>query len=851
MSVLNILRTFYVLPVSVANMGIAVGVLLALFAFAQTYLNQREETTSFMVKLSGVMLVVMGVAGWVVSPAHIADYEPAWPAERALRFTPNAGGGYDVAEIAFHFEERLGHDLQLDDGLQRGCREGLAFTFPFYGQDYREVYVCNDGVIALGQAARYREFQYHYGAGVPLLMPLLLDLDPTVSPGAIFARQEADRLIVTWELQRIFRRAEFELTFQATLYADGRFDFSYAVLPETILYRPNDDPGASLWAVGALPDTRAAPPWRAAPPSVSLRALPVSGGPAGVVQDFQLEFRRHVHQLLAPLAGLILSASLFISVGLPRLLQASLVQPLNALLRGVRRIEGGEFDVIVPVQAQDEIGFLTQAFNNLSGELGDLIHTLEARVAARTEALDRANAQLRAEIVEREQAQMTLLEQQRVLARYEERERVGRDLHDGLGQVMGYINVQAQAAQTLLQSGQSEATKNTLSDLIPAAQDAHNSIRAHILGLRAREATPEDFLSTLRDLLEQFGRQHHIATRLSAPEPFPPAVFAPAVEEQVARILQEGLANIRKHAHAQRVSVTISFVGDYVQMMLADDGIGFTPDLTGFGKPIRSDETHFGLQIMRERAEQVGGTLEIRAAPGEGTRLLLTVPRFLPIVEDTDGASLQDVRILLADDHPLFLDGLRNLLIARGLTVVGVAQDGREVVEKARALRPDVVVMDLNMPQCDGLTATRAIKAEFPEIQIVILTISEDENSLFEAIQSGASGYLLKNLEANEFCHLLTSLVRGDAPLMPGMGERLLAEFARSAAPGEPVPEAVLTPRQLEVLRLVAQGLTYKEVGATLSLSEKTIKYHMGNVLEILGVANRAQAIAYFQKRRK
>jgi two-component system NarL family response regulator len=221
-------------------------------------------------------------------------------------------------------------------------------------------------------------------------------------------------------------------------------------------------------------------------------------------------------------------------------------------------------------------------------------------------------------------------------------------------------------------------------------------------------------------------------------------------------------------------------------------------------------------------------------------------------VEDADDpAALRDLRLLLADDHPLFLDGLRNMLVARGLTVIGTAHDGHEVLEKTRTLRPDVVVMDLNMPHIGGLEATRAIRAEFPEIKVVILTVSEDESFIFEAIRSGASGYLLKSLEANQFCRLLTGIVRGDAPLAPGMSGRILEEFARSAAPDEPAVEEVLTPRQLEVLGLVAQGLSYQEVGETLILTEQTIKYHMGNILRRLDVENRAQAIAYFQQHRK
>jgi len=333
------------------------------------------------------------------------------------------------------------------------------------------------------------------------------------------------------------------------------------------------------------------------------------------------------------------------------------------------------------------------------------------------------------------------------------------------------------------------------------------------------------------------------------------------------------MSNAGKHAQASRVEVAFNLVGDLVQIVVSDDGVGFDVGQRGAGPvrrgppspdqaepPVGSPPTgehppgrHFGLNIMQERAERVGGRVSVHSAPGQGTRVTALLPRFLPTAEGEmdDPAALRDLRLLLADDHPLFLDGLHSLLRSRGLTVVGTAHDGREALEKTRTLRPDVVVLDLDMPHGGGLEATRAIKAEFPEIKVVVLTVSEDEASLFEAIRSGASGYLLKSLEVNQFCRLLTSLMRGDVALAPGMGQRLMSEFARSAAPGEPVPEAVLTPRQLEVLNLVAQGLTYKEIGETINLSEQTIKYHMGNILETLGVENRAEAIAYFQKRRK
>jgi two-component system NarL family response regulator len=211
------------------------------------------------------------------------------------------------------------------------------------------------------------------------------------------------------------------------------------------------------------------------------------------------------------------------------------------------------------------------------------------------------------------------------------------------------------------------------------------------------------------------------------------------------------------------------------------------------------------------------------------------------------------MRILLADDHPLFLDGLKNLLTARGVQVVGTAHDGLEALEKARRLRPEVILMDIQMPRCDGLCATRLITAELPEIKIVMLTMSSDDDDLFEAIKSGACGYLLKTQDTEEFFTHLKGLEHGEPPLSPGLAARILREFGRhhlasGSREPEPVGKDFLTSRELEVLTLVSQGLTYKEVGASLSLSERTIKYHMGEIIARLHLENRAQVVEYARR---
>jgi two-component system NarL family response regulator len=203
------------------------------------------------------------------------------------------------------------------------------------------------------------------------------------------------------------------------------------------------------------------------------------------------------------------------------------------------------------------------------------------------------------------------------------------------------------------------------------------------------------------------------------------------------------------------------------------------------------------------------------------------------------------VNVLLVDDHHLLLEGLQNLLVAHGVNVVGLAHDGLEAVERARALRPDVILMDIRMPRCDGLEATRRIRAEMPEACIVILTTSDEDEDLFEAIKSGARGYLLKSMNADGLVYSLQQAQEGVPPFSPGLAAKLLGEFARLAQRPATLPEALLTPRRREVLTLVAEGLSYKEVGARLNLSPRTIKYHMAEIMAQLHLEHRAQVLAY------
>ncbi len=204
------------------------------------------------------------------------------------------------------------------------------------------------------------------------------------------------------------------------------------------------------------------------------------------------------------------------------------------------------------------------------------------------------------------------------------------------------------------------------------------------------------------------------------------------------------------------------------------------------------------------------------------------------------------MNVLIVDDHALFRDGVASLLKAWGMEVAGQAGDGLEALEQARLLRPDLILMDIKMPRCNGLEATRLIKAEMPDTKIVMVTVSDEEEDLFEAIKSGAQGYVLKNMSGEEFGRVLIDIAAGEAPLSRGLAAKILTEFARLAEPiARGSEKEELSERELDVLQLVAGGATNKEIAARLFISENTVNYHMKNILAKLHLRNRAQAVAY------
>lgn len=403
----NLLRSFNLLSTTLFQINLSVGMLITTFLFAVTYLSSQPETTSFASKFSAAVLTsvlaVLGMTAWLLAPAYVELYRPNLPSPRSLSFTPNARGGYDITTVPVQMETNLGENLQLVDssGKNPSFRR-LEFSFPFYGKTYPHVYVSDDGLLTFGENLDFKDLEANFSQ-VPAILALALDLDPAANPaGGVFARQEAQKLVVTYSKVRSFYFPTHEYTFQIILEVGGSFILTHLDLPAGQQYYLNDRPAAAPWAMGLKPGSTA---WE----SVDFGKSPLSSGPEGALQDENLRFRTQLHHYLLPLAVAVIGSSLLFVLALPLNLHLVLTRPLQSLLKGVATLNQGQGELFLPIQANDEIGFLTESFNRMSEQINHLVRHLETRVQERTSDLLAANESLRKLSIAVEQSPSSIL----------------------------------------------------------------------------------------------------------------------------------------------------------------------------------------------------------------------------------------------------------------------------------------------------------------------------------------------------------------------------------------------------------------------------------------------------------
>ncbi len=484
----------------------------------------------------------------------------------------------------------------------------------------------------------------------------------------------------------------------------------------------------------------------------------------------------------------------------------------------------------------------------------------------RLNEVEQHNRELAAEVERQTAVIYEAEEQKRRLAVLEERQQIGRELHDDLGQVIGYVGMQTLAALNRLRQNEFAQTEETLQQLMRVAQDAHTDIRQYILGIRQENSdASESFTDQLKAYVQSLTEFYGLKVTLSLPPNWDEAVLSRDVETQLMRIIQESLNNTRKYAGVDEAAVWFSLTDTLLLVIISDEGAGFDLEARQRGVQEEGDNSpHFGLMIMEERAESFGGDFEIRSTVGEGTQVLVRIP--LQAGADPE-AAVAGLRVLLVDDHRLYAEGISNLLLTRGVNIIGVAENGLEAQKLAAERQPDLILMDVEMPVCDGLEATRKIKTDYPDIKVVMLTVAADEQKLYTALQYGASGYLLKNVTGREFFQMLADAMSGSNVLPPSLAAKLLNGFIKSAqvapevnvktadsqkevatpdtskeqppATDDDTAKPVLTYRQQQVLELVVQGMSNRQIAEQLFISEHTVKLHVSRILRMFQLKSR------------
>lgn len=779
----------------------ATGLLLFLFMMSISYLKFKVGQTTFMVRIVGttllVIFLVLGLVGVVASErfSKVVSIRPLTIPTQTIQFTPTASGRYQATTRPPQPETDWG-DLITEPIVS------LPFTFPFGSKSWSDVNLTEPGAVAFGDWSAVL-YAYNY---LPAITAYGGDM---AENGRIYLNRQPDHVTITWQQEGITDGV------QVVLWADGRFQLTYPPFSGRNLNRIGFQSGTGGTAFTEFD------------PNGVYRGTAIAAD--GLLTDYTILQQQAGHVLMVPLVGLVLVFGLLSIIGFPLLFRAILVNPLQKLVYGVRQVEMGNLEVVVPVQYEDEIGTVTHAFNQMVSAVRDVSRTLETEIEKRTLELAESNQQLGA---------------------LEERERIGREIHDDLGQVMGYVHMQVEATMARLRRNEMEQAQAILAEVDRVAQEAHSRVRHYILGIRTGQQPirPTDLGTALNEYLVLAGKRYGLVMELTVePQLLSHLRLTPQVETQLFRIVQEGITNVYRHAHATHVNLFLTVADGWLTLLLKDNGQGFT----------LADDTvvagdHFGLQIMQERAESVNGRFHITSVPGQGTQLHLQLPCTLDSSRSTAiNGQKYPWRVLLVDDHILFREGLGNMLRPHGIQIVGAAANGKEAESAIATLQPDLILMDIHMPEQDGLETTRRLKQQYPHIKIVMLTMAEDESVLLQALKYGASGYLLKNLPAPEFLSLLDEVMAGRTIVAPTLATQVLMALAQQddLIPTTPTVETaadLLTERQQAVLAYVAQGMTNKQIGEHLHISENTVKYHIKQIMERLQLATRHELVLHY-----
>lgn len=404
----------------------------------------------------------------------------------------------------------------------------------------------------------------------------------------------------------------------------------------------------------------------------------------------------------------------------------------------------------------------------------------------------------------------------------EERDRLSKDLHDTMGHSYTSIIMGMETLRTELKTKEGE---QKLDSLLQLARNSMEEVRMYLHQMDL----PQESLSltlTLQQLTEEFEKHAkvNVHTRIIGEE----YTVSKQSKLTMYRSLQESLTNAVRHGHSTEIIVSLHFEPQQIRLDVQDNGCG-----------VEEWKDGFGLTAMKERVSQLQGRVIVYSKKGEGTLISCVLPRLEQLPNEP-------IRLCIVDDHSFIRESLHTILDGQdGLQVVGMAEDGEQAVELCERLKPDLVLMDLEMSNLNGIRATKIIKGKWPDIRVLILSTFQDTKRAKEIIQNGADGYLLKSIDSRELAESIRLIYRGGTMIDQDLFHKMWdgddeEESVELKSDGK---EYGLTKRELEVLNLLSQGIRYKTIASKLYLSNGTVRNYASTLYDKLEVKNREEAV--------
>ncbi|MGF9829278.1 MULTISPECIES: response regulator [Bacillus cereus group] len=404
----------------------------------------------------------------------------------------------------------------------------------------------------------------------------------------------------------------------------------------------------------------------------------------------------------------------------------------------------------------------------------------------------------------------------------EERDRLSKDLHDTMGH--SYTSI-IMGMETLRMELKSKEGEQQLDSLLQLARNSMEEVRLYLHQLDlSKESLP--LAVTLQQLTEEFKKHAKVKVRTQIiGEEY---VTSKQSKMTLYRTLQESLTNAVRHGHSTEIIVSLHFEPQQIRLDVQDNGCG-----------VEEWKDGFGLTAMKERVSQSQGRVIVYSKKGEGTLISCVLPKQVQL-------SNEQIRLCIVDDHSFIRESLHTLLDGQeDLQVVGMAEDGERALELCERLKPDIVLMDLEMPNMDGINATKMIKKKWPDMRVLILSTFQSTERAKEIIRNGADGYLLKSIDSRELAESIRLVYRGGTMINHDLFHRMWEDKEETGLVESRLDgiEYGLTKRELEILELLSQGSRYKTIASTLYLSNGTVRNYASNLYEKLGVKNREEAV--------